>query len=226
MDHQDNQKGNISIQPDTLAMWRRPGPRVWKRCGTAWPPSSPSAASASWGSPAASASWAPAASTPSATAPSGACAAPTPTSWWPGTWPAWWPRGPPRTPTTAGTWWRRCWPWPKTGPRATKLTDLAKLEPPGRGIRGGPGSPAPAQARELALAVMEEYGIKKGLSHFHPAPAAARLAKWQAGHRPPGHRLGDHRDAAPHPHGGGQRSRQSAAPGPARAPWPTAGAAP
>ena len=89
---------------------------VWERFAAA---RSPSAASASWGSPAASASWAPAASIPSGTAPSGASAAPTPTSWWPGTWAAWWPRGQRPTPTMAGTCWRRCSPWVKAKRRAS-----------------------------------------------------------------------------------------------------------
>ena len=197
-----------------------PGRKAWRRSGTASPPSSPSAAFVTWGSPAASASWAPAASTRSATAPSGACAAPTPTSWWPGTWPAWWPPGPRPTPTTAGTWWRPCWPWAKARPRATSSPISAKLDRLAAEFGVAADLPPQAKAKELALAMMEEYGIKKGYLTFTQRLPAARLEKWQKlGIAPRGIDWEVAGDDAPHPHGGGQRSGQSAAPGPAGAPW-------
>ena len=66
-----------------------------------------------------------------------------------------------------------------------------------------------AKAKELALAMMEEYGIKKGYLTFTRRLPAARLEKWrQLGISLEGHGLGSHGNAAPHPHGGGQRRGQ------------------
>ena len=60
-----------------------------------------------------------------------------------------------------------------------KLTDLDKLSR----LAAEFGVPAnlapPAQAKELALALMEEYGIKKGFLTFTKRLPAARRARWQ-----------------------------------------------
>ena len=61
-----------------------------------------------------------------------------------------------------------------------RITDAAKLERLAAEFEVAPGLPPLAQARELALAIMEEYGIKKGRLTFTQRLPAARLQKWQA----------------------------------------------
>ena len=75
-----------------------------------------------------------------------------------------------------------------------QITDLAKLERLAAEFGVAADLPPQAKARELALAMMEEYGIKKGLSHFHQAPAGGPPGEVEeAGHHAPGHRPGSRR---------------------------------
>lgn len=59
-----------------------------------------------------------------------------------------------------------------------KLTDLEKLSRLAAEFGVAPDLPPEAQAKELALALMEEYGIKKGFLQFTRRLPAARLEKW------------------------------------------------
>ncbi len=61
-----------------------------------------------------------------------------------------------------------------------RLTDLKKLDRIAQEFGVSPELPPQAKARELALAVMEEYGIKKGYLTFTRRLPEARLAKWRA----------------------------------------------
>jgi carbon-monoxide dehydrogenase catalytic subunit len=60
-----------------------------------------------------------------------------------------------------------------------QLTDLAKLDRVAAEFGIAAELPPPAKARELALAMMEEYGIRKGYLTFTKRLPAARLEKWQ-----------------------------------------------
>ncbi len=60
-----------------------------------------------------------------------------------------------------------------------KLTDLAKLNRLAAEFGVAEDLEPQAKARELALALMEEYGIKKGFLTFTRRLPAARLEKWQ-----------------------------------------------
>ncbi|RJR35876.1 MAG: anaerobic carbon-monoxide dehydrogenase catalytic subunit, partial [Deltaproteobacteria bacterium] len=59
-----------------------------------------------------------------------------------------------------------------------KLTDLEKLSRVAGEFGVAPGLPPLEQAKELALALMEEYGIRKGYLQFTKRLPAARLDKW------------------------------------------------
>jgi carbon-monoxide dehydrogenase catalytic subunit len=59
-----------------------------------------------------------------------------------------------------------------------KLTDLEKLSRIAAEFGVAADLPPAAQARELALALMEEYGIKKGFLQFTKRLPAARLERW------------------------------------------------
>lgn len=61
-----------------------------------------------------------------------------------------------------------------------QLTDLAKLDRVAAEFGVAADLPPQAKAKELALALMEEYGIRKGYLSFTKRLPAARLAKWQA----------------------------------------------
>jgi len=61
-----------------------------------------------------------------------------------------------------------------------QITDAAKLGRLAAEVGVAPGLEPLAQARELALAIMEEYGIKKGHLTFTQRLPAARLTRWQA----------------------------------------------
>ncbi len=61
-----------------------------------------------------------------------------------------------------------------------QLTDLAKLDRIAEEFGISQDLPPLAKARELALAMMEEYGIKKGYLTFTKRLPAPRLEKWQA----------------------------------------------
>jgi len=61
-----------------------------------------------------------------------------------------------------------------------QLTDLAKLDRIAAEYGVAPELPPLTKARELALAMMEEYGIKKGHLTFTKRLPATRLEKWQA----------------------------------------------
>jgi len=60
-----------------------------------------------------------------------------------------------------------------------KLTDLEKLSRVAGEFGVAPDLPPEAQARELALALMEEYGIRKGYLQFTKRLPASRLEKWE-----------------------------------------------
>jgi carbon-monoxide dehydrogenase catalytic subunit len=60
-----------------------------------------------------------------------------------------------------------------------KLTDLAKLDRLAAEFGVAADLPPLEKAKELALALMEEYGIKKGYLTFTRRLPAARLTKWQ-----------------------------------------------
>jgi carbon-monoxide dehydrogenase catalytic subunit len=60
-----------------------------------------------------------------------------------------------------------------------QIADAAKLERLAAEFGVAAGLPPLAQARELALAMMEEYGIKKGRLTFTERLPAARLQKWK-----------------------------------------------
>jgi carbon-monoxide dehydrogenase catalytic subunit len=60
-----------------------------------------------------------------------------------------------------------------------RLTDLAKLDRLAAEFGVPTDLAPPAKARELALAMMEEFGIKKGYLTFSKRLPAARLEKWQ-----------------------------------------------
>ncbi len=95
------------------------------------------------------------------------------------------------------------------------ITDQAKLDRLAAEFGVAADLPPLAKAKELALAMMEEYGIKKGYLTFTRRLPAARLEKWRnLGPRAPGGGLGSHRNDAPHSHGGGQRRGQPPGPGP------------
>ncbi|RJR32626.1 MAG: anaerobic carbon-monoxide dehydrogenase catalytic subunit [Deltaproteobacteria bacterium] len=59
-----------------------------------------------------------------------------------------------------------------------KLTDLAKLDRIAGEFGIAADLPPEGKAKELALALMEEYGIKKGFLQFTRRLPAARLEKW------------------------------------------------
>ncbi len=59
-----------------------------------------------------------------------------------------------------------------------KLTDLEKLSRLAGEFGVAPDLPPAVQARELALALMEEYGIKKGFLQFTKRLPQVRLDKW------------------------------------------------
>ncbi|MEW6660634.1 MAG: anaerobic carbon-monoxide dehydrogenase catalytic subunit [Thermodesulfobacteriota bacterium] len=59
-----------------------------------------------------------------------------------------------------------------------KLTDLEKLSRIAGEFGVAPDLPPLVQAKELALALMEEYGIKKGFLQFTKRLPTARLDKW------------------------------------------------
>ncbi len=59
-----------------------------------------------------------------------------------------------------------------------RLTDLEKLSRVAAEFGVAADLPPTAQARELALALMEEYGIKKGFLQFTRRLPQVRLAKW------------------------------------------------
>ncbi|MHB8068419.1 MAG: anaerobic carbon-monoxide dehydrogenase catalytic subunit [Desulfobaccales bacterium] len=59
-----------------------------------------------------------------------------------------------------------------------KLTDLEKLSRLAAEFGVAPDLPPAGKAKELALALMEEYGIKKGFLQFTQRLPAARLEKW------------------------------------------------
>jgi anaerobic carbon-monoxide dehydrogenase catalytic subunit len=61
-----------------------------------------------------------------------------------------------------------------------QLTDLAKLDRIAAEFGVAQDLPPPAKARELALAMMEEYGIRKGHLTFTKRLPQTRLDKWQA----------------------------------------------
>ncbi len=61
-----------------------------------------------------------------------------------------------------------------------QITDLAKLDRIAAEFGVAADLPPQAKAKELALAVMEEYGIKKGHLTFTGRVPKARLEKWQA----------------------------------------------
>jgi carbon-monoxide dehydrogenase catalytic subunit len=61
-----------------------------------------------------------------------------------------------------------------------QITDAAKLNRLAAEFGVSPALEPLAQARELALALMEEYGIKKGHLTFTQRLPAARLQRWQA----------------------------------------------
>lgn len=61
-----------------------------------------------------------------------------------------------------------------------RITDAAKLKRLATEFGVPADLPPLAQAKELALAMMEEYGIKKGHLTFTGRLPAARLARWQA----------------------------------------------
>ncbi len=60
-----------------------------------------------------------------------------------------------------------------------KLTDLDKLSRVAAEFGVAPDLPPEGQAKELALALMEEYGIKKGFLQFTKRLPAARLERWR-----------------------------------------------
>jgi carbon-monoxide dehydrogenase catalytic subunit len=60
-----------------------------------------------------------------------------------------------------------------------QLTDLAKLDRVAAEFGVAADLAPPAKARELALALMEEYGIRKGYLTFTKRLPAARLEKWR-----------------------------------------------
>src|SRR4030042_266557 len=60
-----------------------------------------------------------------------------------------------------------------------KLTDLEKLSRVAAEFGVAPDLAPQEQARELALALMEEYGIRKGYLQFTKRLPAARLERWQ-----------------------------------------------
>ncbi len=60
-----------------------------------------------------------------------------------------------------------------------KITDVAKLERLAAEFGVDASLPLTEKAKELALAVMEEYGIRKGHLTFTKRLPAARLQKWQ-----------------------------------------------
>ncbi|OGP70638.1 MAG: carbon-monoxide dehydrogenase catalytic subunit [Deltaproteobacteria bacterium RBG_13_60_28] len=60
-----------------------------------------------------------------------------------------------------------------------KLTDLEKLSRVAAEFGVAPDLSPEAQAKELALALMEEYGIKKGFLQFTKRLPAARLERWE-----------------------------------------------
>ncbi|MGQ9687546.1 MAG: anaerobic carbon-monoxide dehydrogenase catalytic subunit [Desulfobaccales bacterium] len=61
-----------------------------------------------------------------------------------------------------------------------QITDVAKLERLAAEYGVKADLPVQAKARDLALAIMEEYGIKKGHLTFTKRLPAARLEKWRA----------------------------------------------
>jgi carbon-monoxide dehydrogenase catalytic subunit len=60
-----------------------------------------------------------------------------------------------------------------------QITDLAKLDRIAAEFGVAPDLPPAAKAKELALALMEEFGIKKGFLGFTRRLPAARLEKWR-----------------------------------------------